>query len=68
MGSILGGIVAAVVVAVVAGYVLNEEQRPAWQVYSSEESARIDEPGVNLVGPNWTGENLPEADESDVQP
>lgn len=67
MGSILGGIVAAVIVAFVAGFVLDEEQRPAWEVFTSEQSARIDDPGNNLVGPNWNGENVMEQGGSDVR-
>jgi hypothetical protein len=55
MGVILTGIVVAVVIAVGAGFVLRGEQEPAWQVYSTE-SARVGDPGHNLVGPNWTGE------------
>jgi hypothetical protein len=55
MGVILGGIVSVVVLAIGAGYILRAEQEPAWQVYSTE-SARVGNPGQNLVGPDYTGE------------
>jgi hypothetical protein len=56
MGTILAGIVAAVVIAIGAGVVLRNEQEPAWQVYSSAQSTRVGDPGENLVGPDWSGE------------
>jgi hypothetical protein len=57
MGTIFTGIIGAIVIAVVAGYFLIAEgqDRPAWQIYSSS-SARVGDPGQNLVGSNWTGE------------
>jgi hypothetical protein len=57
MGMIITGIIGAVVAAVVAGYFLFAEgqDRPAWQVYSSS-SARVGDPGQNLVGPGWIGD------------
>lgn len=60
MGMILSGIVVAIAVAVGAGYFLlnSQQQLPAWQVYTSE-SARIGDPGHNLVGQNWTGDARP---------
>lgn len=59
MGGILGGIVVAVVIAVGVGYAIRAEQPLAWEVYSSQASTRVGEPGENLVGPAWTGENTP---------
>jgi len=55
MGVILGGIVAAILIAVGAGYVLSGEQEPAYEVYSTQ-SVRVGDPGDNLVGADWTGE------------
>ena len=57
MGMILTGIVVAVAIAFGAGYFLlnAQQQRPAWQVYSTD-STRVGDPGHNLVGQNWTGE------------
>jgi hypothetical protein len=55
MGVILVGIAAAIVIAIGASFVLDAEQEPAWQVYSTQ-STRVGEPGDNLVGPAWTGE------------
>jgi hypothetical protein len=57
MGMIFTGIVAAVIIAIGAGYFLNSQSddRPAWQVYSTS-SVRVGDPGENLVGPGWTGE------------
>lgn len=56
MGVILMGIVVAVAIAIGVGYVLPNEQEPAWQVYSST-STRVGDPGKNLVGSGWTGES-----------
>ena len=55
MGVILMGIAAAIVIAIGASVVLDAEQEPAWQVYSTQ-STRVGEPGDNLVGPSWSGE------------
>ena len=59
MGMILTGIVVAVAIAFGAGYYLlnPDQQQPAWQVYSTD-GARVGDPGHNLVGQNWTGENV----------
>ena len=54
MGVILTGIVAAIVIALGAGFVLRAEQKPAWEVYSTA-STRVGDPGVNLVGSDWSG-------------
>ena len=56
MGMIFTGIVAAIIIAIGAGFFLSSQgdDRPAWQVYSSS-SARVGDPGENLVGPGWTG-------------
>lgn len=55
MGVILAGIVAAVIVAVGAGFVLRGQQEPSWQVYSTQ-STRVGDPGANLVGQDFSGE------------
>jgi hypothetical protein len=60
MGAMLSGIVMAVVIAVVAGVVMRSESVPSWQVYKTV-NARVGDPGSNLVGPEWTGENHPGA-------
>jgi hypothetical protein len=54
---ILTGIVVAIAIAIGAGYFLlsTQQQRPAWQVYSSD-STRVGDPGHNLVGQRWTGD------------
>jgi hypothetical protein len=58
MGMILTGIVVSIAIAFGASYFLlnAQQQQPAWQVYSSE-STRVGDPGHNLVGQNWTGDN-----------
>ncbi|MGQ7792152.1 hypothetical protein ACUN0C_07075 [Faunimonas sp. B44] len=57
MGVIVTGILAAVVIAIGAGFFLQgQEWKPAWEVYSSTESTRVGNPGYNLVGRNWRGE------------
>jgi hypothetical protein len=55
MGVILTGIVAAIVLAVGAGFIMRGGQEPSWQVYSTE-STRVGDPGHNLVGTDFTGE------------
>jgi hypothetical protein len=54
---IVTGVVAAFAIAIGASYFMREQgdDRPAWQVYSTS-SARVGDPGENLVGPGWTGE------------
>ena len=55
MSVILAGIVAAVIFAVGAGFVLRGQQEPSWQVYSTT-STRVGDPGANLVGSDFSGE------------
>jgi hypothetical protein len=56
MKALLTGIVVAVVVAIGVGCFLPLTPEPTWQAYSST-SARVGDPGSNLVGPDWTGLN-----------
>ena len=65
MGMILTGIVVAVAIAIGVGSYMRAEQQLAWQVYSSS-SARVGDPGQNLVGPAWTGESSGEAAETEA--
>lgn len=53
MRAIFSGIVLAVAVAVIAGFVLAEVQKPSFEVYATS-STRVGDPGDNLVGSNWT--------------
>jgi hypothetical protein len=57
MKMIVTGIVAAIVIAAGANFFMRAQgnDRSAWQVYSTP-SARVADPGQNLVGPAWTGE------------
>lgn len=54
MKIILTGIAAAVVLAVIVSFVLPMAGEPAYQAYSTS-SARVGEPGHNLVGGAWSG-------------
>lgn len=56
MGMIFTGIIVAIAIAVGTGYFLSAEQKPSWEVYSTP-STRVGDPGHNLVGTAWTGEN-----------
>ena len=56
MNAIFSGIVIALGVAVLAAFVLSETQRTSFDVYKTQ-SVRLGDPGHNLVGPKWTGEN-----------
>lgn len=55
MRMIVTGILLAIVIGIGASYVLQAQQEPAWQVFSTD-STRIGDPGHNLVGQNWTGQ------------
>ena len=63
MGMILSGIVVAIAISFGAAYFLlnSPQQQPAWKVYSTI-STRVDDPGHNLVGQDWTGEPRTGAD------
>jgi hypothetical protein len=51
--------VAALVFAYAASYVLSTQQRPAYEAYVGSGARLGDDPGTNLVGPNWDGLNNP---------
>jgi hypothetical protein len=51
--------VAALVFAYAAFYVLSTQQRPAYEAYVGSGARLGDDPGTNLVGPNWDGQNNP---------
>ena len=55
MGVVITGIIAVIVIAIGASFVLRAEQEPAWQAYSTG-SARVGDPGHNLVGTDYNGE------------
>lgn len=68
MAVILTGIVIALAVAFGASYFLSAEHTPAWEVYSTS-SARVGDPGENLVGPAWTGNSsVASASETEAPP
>ena len=56
MRMVLTGIAAAIVLAIGLGVYLASDPKLAWQAYSTA-SVRMDDPGSNLVGPRWSGEN-----------
>ena len=56
MKVILSSIVATLLLGAAAGVILNEAQRPAYEVFSTS-MTRVGNPGSNLVGPNWSGLN-----------
>jgi hypothetical protein len=55
MQIVLSGIVAAIVLAVIASFVLRVDRNPAYEAYSTS-STRVGDPGYNLVGKGWSGE------------
>lgn len=55
MNIVLSGIAAAIVLGVIASFVMRAPQKPAWEAYSTS-SARVGDPGYNLVGKGWSGE------------
>lgn len=50
--------VAALVLGYTASFILNTEQKPAYEAFIGS-GARVGDPGSNLVGPNWNGLNPP---------
>ena len=56
MKVILSSIVVTLLLGAAAGAILNEAQRPAYEVFSTS-MTRVGNPGSNLVGPNWSGLN-----------
>jgi hypothetical protein len=55
---ILVAIIAALALGAVASFVLNGEQRSAYEAYSTS-STRVGDPGENLVGRDWHGLKKP---------
>jgi hypothetical protein len=56
MRAFLAAVGVVIVVAVGAGYVLNADNRTAYDAFSTT-GARVGDPGSNLVGDRWTGLN-----------
>ena len=56
--------IAAVVLAYAASFLLSTQQRPAYEAFVGSGAHTGDDPGTNLVGPNWTGLNEPRGPES----
>ena len=54
MKVIFASVLIAIVIGVVAAFVLNTAQRPAYEAFSTQ-STSVREPGHNLVGENWSG-------------
>ena len=54
MRIIVTSIVVAVLLATAAGAVFSMAQKPVYQARAMP-SVRIDDPGENLVGPDWSG-------------
>jgi hypothetical protein len=67
MGAILAGIAVAVVIAIGAGFAMGSGSVPSWEAYKTV-NVRVGDPGTNLVGPRWTGENRPDAAARQGQP
>jgi hypothetical protein len=58
MQIIVTSIVVALLLAAGAGLVLSGTQKPTYQARVMP-SVRIDDPGENLVGPDWSGLSRP---------
>lgn len=56
MGAILAGIAIAIVIAIGAGAIMRSDSLLSWEAYKTT-NVRLDDPGSNLVGPRWSGEN-----------
>ena len=51
--------VAALVLAYGASFVLGTQQRPDYEAFVGSGARVGDDPGTNLVGPDWDGQNSP---------
>lgn len=49
--------VAALILAFAASFVLDTQDTPAYEAYVGSGARVGDDPGTNLVGPNWDGQN-----------
>ncbi|MBX6746588.1 MAG: hypothetical protein QJR07_10945 [Acetobacteraceae bacterium] len=67
MGAILAGILVAVAIAVGAGFAMHSDNPLSWETYKTG-NVRVGDPGTNLVGPGWTGENKPGATTGQAPP
>ena len=56
MRAFLASLAVALVIAVAAGFILNADNRPAYEAFSTS-GARVSDPGHNLVGDRWSGLN-----------
>jgi len=65
MKVLLAGIVATIVLAIAVGLFVPRLSEYSWQVLTTQ-GARVDDPGTNLVGPGWTGENQPAASGEEI--
>ena len=55
---------AALGLAYAASLILARDQEPAYEAFVGSGARVGDDPGTNLVGPNWTGLNEPRGPES----
>jgi hypothetical protein len=56
MRAFLASVVVSIVIAIGAAFVLNADNRPAYEAFSTS-GARVADPGHNLVGDRWSGLN-----------
>lgn len=61
MKVILLSAVAALILAFAASFVLDTQDIPAYEAFVGSGARVGDDPGTNLVGPNWDGQNRPAA-------
>ena len=59
MKVIVSSVVAALVLAYVASVVLGSRHLPAYEAFVGSGARVGDDPGTNLVGPQWYGQNDP---------
>lgn len=67
MKIIVTSIVASVILAVAASFLLGEAQRPAYEAFATG-STRVGNPGDNLVGRTWSGLNRGDSDPHGERP
>ena len=56
MRAFLASVAAAIVIAAGAAFILNADNRTAYEAFKTS-GARVGDPGHNLVGDRWSGLN-----------
>lgn len=56
MKAFIAALILVIAIGAAAGWLMAREEEPAYAAFATS-GARVDNPGHNLVGPNWSGLN-----------